>query len=107
MQNAIRSNPSLVNRLAELQSAFQANGPAAAQLGVDATLYRTVQEQAALLSYVHVISSLWVACFLLVPLVLPMVRKNKPGGAAVGAHGGPSWAPGPHRRFLARSGATP
>ncbi len=85
-ENATRTNPFLVGRLSELQSAFHAHGPAAAQQRAGAMLYRTVQEQAALLSYVHVISALYVACFLLVPLVLLFVKRNKPGGAAVGAH---------------------
>jgi DHA2 family multidrug resistance protein len=86
VDNLATSNPFLQERLEELRQVFRSAGPAQAPLRADAALVMTVQQQAALLSYVHVIIVLCFVCVLLVPVVLLLVRRNKPGGVSVGAH---------------------
>jgi DHA2 family multidrug resistance protein len=81
-----QSNLFLQDRLDQLQRAFSSAGPAQAMQRAYATLYGTIQQQAALLSYVRIIETLAIICAVFVPLILLLVKKNEPGGAPAGAH---------------------
>jgi DHA2 family multidrug resistance protein len=80
------SNPVLQDRLAQLQQRFAAWGPADATRRAYGVLYMTVQQQAAMLSYVHIIEVLAIVSTVLVPLILLLLRSNRPGAAPAGAH---------------------
>ncbi len=81
------SNPLLQQRLNGLESlAGSSGGPAQAMQHAYAQLYQTIQQQAALLSYVDIIRSFAVLTLVLVPLILLFIKKNRPGGAPIGAH---------------------
>jgi DHA2 family multidrug resistance protein len=86
VDHVTQSNPSFQERLQQLQQAFSSAGPAQALERAYGALYGTIQRQAALLSYVRIIETLAVICALFVPLILLLVKKNKPGGAPAGAH---------------------
>ena len=86
VDHVTQSNPFFQERLQQLQHVFVSAGPAQALQRAYAALYATVQQQAALLSYVRIIETLAVVCALFVPLILLLVKKNEPGGAPVGAH---------------------
>jgi hypothetical protein len=49
-------------------------------------LYLTVQRQAAVLAYVRIIEDLAIVTAVFVPLILLFLKKNRPGGAPMGAH---------------------
>jgi DHA2 family multidrug resistance protein len=79
-----RSTPSLDEHLRRLERAFARAGPAqAARRALEAT-YGTIQQQATLLAYIHVVQVFAVVCAALVPLILLLVRRNQPGAAALG-----------------------
>jgi MFS transporter, DHA2 family, multidrug resistance protein len=80
------SDPSLQERLAALQQGFAQAGPAEAMRRAYASLYATIQQQAAVLSYVRIIEDLAIITAIFVPLILLFLRKNQPGGAPSGAH---------------------
>jgi DHA2 family multidrug resistance protein len=86
VDHVTQSNPFFQERLHQLQQAFSSAGPAQALERAYGMLYATIQRQAALLSYVRIIETLAVICALFVPLILLLVKKNKPGGAPAGAH---------------------
>jgi DHA2 family multidrug resistance protein len=86
VDHVTQSNPFFQERLQQLQHAFSSAGPAQALERAYGALYGTIQRQAALLSYVRIIETLAVICALFVPLILLLVKKNKPGGAPAGAH---------------------
>jgi DHA2 family multidrug resistance protein len=86
VDHVTQSNPFFQERLQQLQHAFSSDGPAQALQRAYGMLYGTIQRQAALLSYVRIIETLAVICALFVPLILLLVKKNKPGGAPAGAH---------------------
>ena len=81
-----QSNPVLQERLGALQRGFSSDGPAEALRRAYASIYATVQQQAAVLSYVRIIETLAVITAVFVPLILLLVKKNRPGGAPSGAH---------------------
>jgi DHA2 family multidrug resistance protein len=81
-----QSNPILQERLGALQQGFAAGGPAEALRRAYASIYATVQQQAAVLSYVRIIEDLAILTAVFVPLILLLVKKNRPGGAPAGAH---------------------
>jgi DHA2 family multidrug resistance protein len=78
-----QSNPVLRERLAALQHAFSSAGPAQALRRASAALYGTIQQQAALLSYVWIVRNLAIACAVFVPLILLLVRRNEPGAGGM------------------------
>jgi MFS transporter, DHA2 family, multidrug resistance protein len=80
------SNPVLQERLGVLQQLFAAAGPGDALRRAYATVYMTLQQQAAVLAYKRIIEDLAVVTAILVPLILLFLRKNRPGGAPAGAH---------------------
>jgi DHA2 family multidrug resistance protein len=80
------SNPALQERLAQLQQMFASAGPADALRRAYGALYLTIQQQAALLSYVRIIETLAVITAIFVPLILLFLKTNRPGGAPAGAH---------------------
>ena len=86
VDHAAQSSPLLQERLAQLQRAFSAAGPAQAMRRAYGALYATIQQQAAVLSYVHIIQDLAIVCALLVPVILLLLKKNDPGAAPAGAH---------------------
>jgi MFS transporter, DHA2 family, multidrug resistance protein len=79
-------NPILQERLAQLQQRFASAGPAEALRRAYAAIYATVQQQAAVLSYVRIIETLAIVCAIFVPLILLFLRKNRPGASPAGAH---------------------
>jgi hypothetical protein len=51
-----------------------------------AQLYQTIQQQAQVLSYVDIIRDFaWLTLFL-VPIILLVLKKNRPGQAPAAAH---------------------
>ena len=80
------SNPILQERLQAMQHGLSPAGPAEALNRAYASVYATVQQQAAVLSYVRIIEILAVITAIFVPLILLLVKRNKPGGAPAGAH---------------------
>ncbi len=80
------SNPVLQERLAQLQQMFASAGPGDALRRAYGALYLTIQQQAALLSYVRIIEDLAVITAIFVPLILIFLKKNRPGAAPAGAH---------------------
>ena len=86
VDHAAQSSPLLQERLAQLQRAFSAAGPAQAMRRAYGALYATIQQQAAVLSYVHIIEDLAIVCALFVPVILLLLKKNDPGAATAGAH---------------------
>ena len=86
VDHAAQSSPLLQERLAQLQRAFSSAGPAQAVRRAYGALYATIQQQAAVLSYVHIIRDLAIVCALLVPVILLLLKKNDPGAAPAGAH---------------------
>ena len=80
------SNPILQERLQAMQHGLSPAGPAQALNRAYASVYATVQQQAAVLSYVRIIEILAVITAIFVPLILLLVKRNKPGGAPAGAH---------------------
>jgi hypothetical protein len=76
----------LAERVAGLQRAFAPAGPAQALRRAYATVYGAVQQQAALLSYVHILRDLAIVCALFVPIVLLLLERNVPGAGAPGGH---------------------
>ena len=84
--HASGSSPYFQERLSHLQRAFSAAGPAQALRRAFGALYATVQQQAALLSYVSIIRDLAVVCAVFVPLILLGVKRNAPGAAGAGGH---------------------
>jgi MFS transporter, DHA2 family, multidrug resistance protein len=81
-----RASPFFRDRISQLEAAFSAAGPAQALRRAYAALYGTIQRQAALLSYVHIIEDLALVCAVLAPLVLLLLKRNAPGAAPAGAH---------------------
>jgi len=79
-----QSAPTFQERLSRLTHAFSAAGPAQAARRAYGAIYATVQQQATLLAYVQIIEDFALACALLVPLILLLVRRNEPGAAAMG-----------------------
>jgi DHA2 family multidrug resistance protein len=79
------SNPVLQERLAQLQQIFASAGPADALRRAYAVIYMSIQQQAAVLSYIRIIQDLAVVTAIFVPLILLFLRKNRPGAPA-GAH---------------------
>src|SRR6266540_3459027 len=79
--HASGSSPYFQERLSHLQRAFSAAGPAQALRRAFGALYATVQQQAALLSYVSIIRDLAVVCAVFVPLILLGVKRNAPSAA--------------------------
>ncbi len=77
------SNPALQDRLARLQQLFAGSGPAQALRRAHAAVYETVQQQATLLAYVWIVRDLAIACAVFVPLILLLVKRNRPGAAAM------------------------
>jgi len=69
-----------------MQHGLSPAGPAEALNRAYASVYATVQQQAAVLSYVRIIEILAVITAIFVPLILLLVKRNKPGGAPAGAH---------------------
>jgi len=81
------SNPLLQDRLAALQSlASGASGAAQAAQEAYGRLYQAVLQQAALLSYVDIIRDFAVITAVLVPVILLVLKRNRPGQAPAGAH---------------------
>jgi DHA2 family multidrug resistance protein len=80
-----QSNPYLQDRLAQLEQVFSSAGPADALRRAYAALYGTIQQQAALLSYVDIIRDLAIVSALFVPLILLLVRRNELGSGPAGA----------------------
>ena len=78
--------PALQERLAQLQQTFSSVGPADALRRAYAAIYLTIQQQAALLSYIRVIEDLAVVTAIFVPLILLFLKKNRPGAGPAGAH---------------------
>ena len=76
----------LQERLGYLQQLFGAAGPGDALRRAYATVYTTLQQQAAVLAYKRIIEDLAIVTAILVPLILLFLRKNKPGAAPAGAH---------------------
>src|SRR6266568_466479 len=86
VDHAAQSSPLLQERLAQLQRAFSSAGPAQAVRRAYGALYATIQQQAAVLSYVRIIQDLAIVCALFVPIILLLLKKNDPGAAPAGAH---------------------
>jgi len=81
------SNPILQDRLSALQQfAAGAGGAAQAMQQAYGRIYQTVLQQAALLSYVDIIRDFAVLTAVLVPLILLVLKRNKPAHAPAGAH---------------------
>ncbi len=81
------SNPLLKERLDALQHATTSSGgPTQALQHAYAQLYQSVQQQAALLSYVDIIRTFAFITLILVPVILLVLKKNRPGQAPAGAH---------------------
>jgi multidrug resistance protein len=76
----------LQERLTQLQQTFASAGPAEALQRAYAALYLTIQQQAAVLSYVRIIEDLAIVTAVFVPLIILFLRKNRPGEAPAGAH---------------------
>ena len=70
------SNPVLQERLAQLQQTFASAGPADALRRAYAVIYMSIQQQAAVLSYIRIIQDLAVVTAIFVPLILLFLRKN-------------------------------
>ncbi|MGZ6133721.1 MAG: DHA2 family efflux MFS transporter permease subunit [Myxococcaceae bacterium] len=79
------SNPVLQERLAQLQQTFAHAGPADALRRAYGAIYMSIQQQAAVLSYIGIIQDLAVVTAIFVPLILLFLRTNRPGAPA-GAH---------------------
>ena len=76
-------NPNYNEWMAQAQAAFAGTGDAnAAAL---ATLYRTVQQQATILSFLDVFRTLMIVVLVVAPLVLLMRPSKQGGGAPAGA----------------------
>ncbi len=86
VDHAGQSSPLLQERLAQLQRAFSSAGPAQAMRRAYGSVYGAIQQQAAVLSYVHIIQDLAIICALIVPIILLLLKKNDPGAAPAGAH---------------------
>jgi MFS transporter, DHA2 family, multidrug resistance protein len=85
--HTFQSNPLLQERLATLQSMAPSSGvPTQALQQAYGQLYRTVQQQAQLLSYIDIIRTFTFISVLLVPIILLVLKKNRPGQAPAGAH---------------------
>ncbi|HET9597486.1 MAG TPA: DHA2 family efflux MFS transporter permease subunit [Anaeromyxobacteraceae bacterium] len=80
------ANPYLQGRLAELQRALSAAGPAQAARRAYGAVHAMVLQQAGLLSYVSIVRDLAIVSALFVPLVLVLVKRNEPGSTPAGAH---------------------
>ena len=65
---------------------FTSAGPADALRRAYASIYLTIQQQAAVLAYVRIIEDLAIVTAVFVPLILLFLRKNRPGEAPAGAH---------------------
>jgi DHA2 family multidrug resistance protein len=86
VSHVTQSNPYFQERLSQLQRAFSGAGQAQAVRRAFASLYGTIQQQAALLSYVRIIQDLTIVCALFVPIILLLVKRNEPAAAPAGAH---------------------
>jgi DHA2 family multidrug resistance protein len=81
------SNPLLRDRLDTLQHlGAQAGGPAQALQLAYARLYQGIQQQAQVLSYIDIIQIFAVITAVMVPLILLVLKKNRPGQSPMGAH---------------------
>jgi MFS transporter, DHA2 family, multidrug resistance protein len=87
VDNTYASNPLLKERLDALQGAVDTTGGAGQALQhAYAQLYQTIQQQAQVLSYVDIIRDFaWLTLFL-VPIILLVLKKNRPGQAPAAAH---------------------
>jgi len=86
VDHAAQSSPLLQERLAQLQRAFSSAGPAQAMRRAYGSVYGAIQQQAAVLSYVHIIQDLAIVCALFVPIILLLLKRNDPGAAPASAH---------------------
>jgi len=87
VDNTYASNPLLKERLDALQGlAGPSGGPTQALQHAYAQLYQTIQQQAQVLSYVDIIRDFAWLTLLLVPIILLVLKKNRPGQAPAGAH---------------------
>ncbi len=80
------SNPYYQERLAALARAFASEGPAQSMRRAEFAVYDTVQQQAMLLSYVEVIRDLVLLTVPIVPLILLLLKKNRPAERPAGGH---------------------
>ncbi|MDQ6861649.1 MAG: EmrB/QacA family drug resistance transporter, partial [Verrucomicrobiota bacterium] len=79
-------NPALQKRMAEIQAGLaQQGGTWDAMRKTPAILYGLLQQQAALLSYVHNFRFFAITCLLCAPLVLLFKKVSKPAGP-IAAH---------------------
>jgi DHA2 family multidrug resistance protein len=87
VDNTYASNPLLRERLNSLQGAAgDSGGPVQALQHAYAQLYQVVQQQAQVLSYVDIIRDFAFLTLFLVPIILVVLKKNRPGQAPAGAH---------------------
>jgi MFS transporter, DHA2 family, multidrug resistance protein len=86
VSHVTQTNPFASERLAQLGRVFTPSGEALASRRAFAALYRTIGQQAALLSYVSIIQNMVIVCAVFVPLILLFLKRNDPGGAPAGAH---------------------
>jgi DHA2 family multidrug resistance protein len=87
VDNAYASSPLLKERLDALQSAAGPAGASAQGLQhAYAQVYQSILQQAQVLSYVDIIRDFaWLTLFLM-PIILVVLKKNRPGQGPVGAH---------------------
>jgi DHA2 family multidrug resistance protein len=87
VDNTYASNPLLKERLDALQGVVDTTGgPIQGLQHAYAQLYATIQLQAQVLSYVDIIRDFaWLTVFL-VPIILLVLKKNRPGQAPAAAH---------------------
>jgi DHA2 family multidrug resistance protein len=87
VDHTFASNPLLKERLDALQHLAASSGGAAQSLQqAYGRLYQSILQQAQVLSYVDIIRTFAVIALVLVPVILLVLRKNRPGQGAFGAH---------------------
>jgi DHA2 family multidrug resistance protein len=81
------SNPLLKERLDALQGVAGSSGGSGQGLQhAYAQLYQVIQQQAQVLSYVDIIRDFAFLTLLLMPIILLVLKKNRPGQGPLGAH---------------------
>jgi MFS transporter, DHA2 family, multidrug resistance protein len=86
VDNAYASSPLLKERLDALQSAAGTVGSPQGLQHAYAELYQTIVQQAQVLSYVDIIRNFaWLTLFL-IPIILLVLKKNRPGQGPLAAH---------------------
>jgi len=87
VDNTYASNPLLKERLDSLQNvAGSSGGPVQGLQHAYAQLYQVIQQQAQVLSYVDIIRDFAWLTIVLVPVILLVLKKNRPGQGPLGAH---------------------